>query len=105
MLNEIKLIEIVSKEFGTTPAVIRGKSRTQRASYARDALSYLMHLHNCTHEEIARFVNRHRTSSTMSIKRVKERIESDAGDCVTYCKSLNALCQICDVEMKGKYEA
>lgn len=51
MLNKITLVEIAAEKFCTTSNVIRGKSRTQRASYARDAASYLMHLQGYTHEE------------------------------------------------------
>ena len=88
MLNKIKLTQIVAEEFGTTPNIIRGKSRTRRASYARDALAYVMHLHNCTHEEIARSINRSRSGASASIYRVHSRIDSDAYDCVMYCKLL-----------------
>lgn len=102
MLNKIKLTEIVAEEFGTTPNIIRGKSRTRRASYARDALSYVMHLHNCTHEEISRLVNRHRTSVTYGLKRVQARLESEARDCVVYCSALNEVCSLADVQIKYK---
>jgi|DEB0MinimDraft_12_1074336.scaffolds.fasta_scaffold56631_2 chromosomal replication initiation ATPase DnaA len=102
MLNKIKLTEIVAEEFGTTPNIIRGKSRTRRASYARDALAYVMHLHNCTHEEISRLVNRHRTSVTYGLKRVQARLESEARDCVVYCSALNKVCSLADVQIKYK---
>jgi chromosomal replication initiation ATPase DnaA len=102
MLNKIKLTEIVAEKFGTTPNIIRGKSRTRRASYARDALAYVMHLHNCTHEEISRLVNRHRTSVTYGLKRVQARLESEARDCVVYCSALNEVCSLADVQIKYK---
>jgi len=102
MLNKIKLTEIVAEEFGTTPNIIRGKSRTRRASYARDALSYVMHLHNCTHEEISRLVNRHRTSVTHGLDRVRARLSSEAQDCVIYCLALQKVCFLADVSIKYK---
>lgn len=102
MLNKIKLIEIVAEAFGTTPNIIRGKSRTRRASYARDALAYVMHLHNCTHEEISRLVNRHRTSVTHGLDRVQARLASDAQDCTVYCSALNAACNQAGVQIKYK---
>ena len=102
MLNKIKLTEIVAEKFGTTPNIIRGKSRTRRASYARDALAYVMHLHNCTHEEISRLVNRHRTSVTYGLKRVQARLASEARDCEVYCSALNEVCSLADVQIKYK---
>ena len=102
MLNKIKLTEIVAEEFGTTPNIIRGKSRTRRASYARDALAYVMHLHNCTHEEISRLVNRHRTSVTHGLDRIQARLASDSQDCVVYCKALEDVCTEADVQIKYK---
>jgi chromosomal replication initiation ATPase DnaA len=92
MLNKTKLIEIAAEKFCTTSNVIRGKSRTQRASYARDAASYLMHLQGYTHEEIARCVNRHRTSVSKGLDRVHERMRSNAKDCIVYHRSLNEAC-------------
>ena len=102
MLNKIKLTEIVAEEFGTTPNIIRGKSRTRRASYARDALAYVMHLHNCTHEEISRLVNRHRTSVTYGLNRVQARLASEAQDCIVYCSALNNACAQAGVQIKYK---
>ena len=102
MLNKIKLTEIVAERFGTTPNIIRGKSRTRRASYARDALAYVMHLHNCTHEEISRLVNRHRTSVTHGLDRVRARIESKADDCTIYCSALQNVCTEAGVQIKYK---
>ena len=108
MINETKLTNIVAKQFGTTANVIRGDSRTRRASYARDALSYVMHLHECTHEEISRLVNRHRTSVTKGIERVHLRIHSEAQDCIVYCELLQNICTEAGVQiqrkLKGNYE-
>jgi chromosomal replication initiation ATPase DnaA len=92
MKTKHELIEIAANEFGSTPNVIRGKSRTRRASYARDALSYIMHLHGYTHEEISRLVNRNRGSVTHGIKRVKTRIKSEDEINSAYLQALHKAC-------------
>jgi|TARA_R110000796_G_scaffold249261_1_gene376848 chromosomal replication initiation ATPase DnaA len=102
MLAKTKIIEIVSQQFGTTPNTIRGKSRNRRASHGRDASAYLMYLHNFTHEEIARSINRSRSGASASIYRVHSRIDSDAYDCVMYCKLLEKVCQIAGVQMEKR---
>lgn len=92
MKTKTQLIEIAANEFGSTPNVIRGKARTRRASYARDALSYIMHLHEYTHEEISRLVNRDRSSVTKGIERVNSRLQSEGRDSSLYCQALNKAC-------------
>ena len=92
MKTKNQLIEIAANEFGSTPNVIRGKSRTRRASYARDALSYIMHLHGYTHEEISRLVNRHRASVTHGIERVNARFRSQDESNLVYLQSLHKAC-------------
>lgn len=92
MKTKTQLIEIAANEFGSTPNVIRGKARTRRASYARDALSYIMHLHEYTHEEISRLVNRDRSSVTKGIERVNARLQSEDRDNSAYCQALHKAC-------------
>ncbi len=92
MKTKTQLIEIAANEFGSTPNVIRGQARTRRASYARDALSYIMHLHGHTHEEISRLVNRHRASVTKGIERVNSRLRSEDRDESVYCRALHKAC-------------
>ena len=99
MLAKTKIIEIAANEFGSTPNVIRGKSRTRRASYARDALSYILHLHGCTHEEISKLVNRNRSSVTKGIDRVNTRRQSEDHDSSAYLQALRKACFHAGIQM------
>ena len=92
MKTKNQLLEIAANEFGSTPKVIRGMSRTRRASYARDALSYILHLHGCTHEEISKLVNRNRSSVTKGIDRVNTRLRSEDSDSSVYLQALHKAC-------------
>jgi len=99
MKTKNQLIEIAANEFGSTPNVIRGKSRTRRASYARDALSYILHLHGCTHEEISKLVNRSRSSVTKGIERVNARRKHEEHDSSVYLQSLRKACFHAGIQM------
>ena len=92
MKTKNQLLEIAANEFGSTPNVIRGKSRTRRASHARDALSYIMHLHGYTHEEISKLVNRHRASVTHGLDRVNNRLRSKKNIDLIYAQALHKAC-------------
>lgn len=109
MKTKIELIEIAANEFGSTPNVIRGKSRTRRASHARDALSYIMHLHGYTHEEISRLINRHRASVTHGIERVNARLRSKKDMDLIYAQALHKACFHAGIHMPSyklqEYEA
>ena len=99
MKTKNQLIEIAANEFGSTSNVIRGKSRTRRASYARDALSYIMHLYGYTHEEISRLVSRDRSSVTHSIKRVNARLRSNRDADTIYAQALHKACFHSGIQM------
>lgn len=92
MKTKHQLLEIAANEFGSTPNVIRGKSRTRRASHARDALSYIMHLHGYTHEEISKLVNRCRASVTHGLDRVNNRLRSKKNMDIIYAQALHKAC-------------
>ena len=92
MMTKSQLVEIAANEFGSTPSVIRGKSRTRRACHAREALAYIMHLHEYTHAEIAKLVNRNTSSVTYAIKRVKARRKADDTESTIYCQALRKAC-------------
>lgn len=92
MKTKHQLLEIAANEFGSTPNVIRGPRRTRRASNARDAISYIMHLHGYTHEEISKLVNRHRASVTKGIERVNNRLRSNKDIDLIYLQALHKAC-------------
>jgi len=92
MKTESQLMEIAANEFGSTPSVIRGKSRARRACHAREAIAYIMHLHEYTHDEISKLVNRNRSSVTYAIKRVKARRNADDTESTIYCQALRKAC-------------
>jgi chromosomal replication initiation ATPase DnaA len=99
MKTESQLMEIAANEFGSTPSVIRGKSRTRRACHAREAIAYIMHLHEYTHTEISKLVNRNASSVTYAIQRVKARRKADDKESTIYCQALRKACFHAGIQM------
>ena len=99
MKTKHQLLEIAANEFGSTANVIRGPRRTRRASNARDAISYIMHLHGYTHEEISKLVNRSRSSVTHGIERVNARLRSNSDIDLIYLQALHKACVHAGIHM------
>jgi chromosomal replication initiation ATPase DnaA len=91
-VNSTNILEVVSKEFDINQELMIGPRRTAEVVDARDAVCFLMYLKGCIHHDIAMLFNRDRSTITYAIRRVKERIKSDAHNCYVYCKHLHKVC-------------
>lgn len=86
------IIDIVSKEFDVSQNLIMSPRRYAEIVDARDTVCFLMYLKGHIHHDIAMLFNRDRSTITYAIRRVRDRIKSDAHNCYVYCKHLHKVC-------------